>query len=118
MEVGRPVAVRGRRTDPGDRLARLNGLRNPNRLRIGQRLRIAGAATTSSTAVRASSGSGYRVRPGDTLAGIAARLGTSPSALAARNGIRHPNRLRIGPPGVGGQTIASVIGKVKLRPAK
>jgi LysM repeat protein len=41
---------------------------------------------TPYTTVTSSSG-GYTVRPGDTLTGIAATLGVSPSALAAANGL-------------------------------
>lgn len=39
----------------------------------------------------ASSGPAYTVQPGDTLAQIAARLGTSADYLASRNGITDPN---------------------------
>jgi LysM repeat protein len=46
----------------------------------------AGAAASSGTAVPPSSG-GYLVQPGDTLSGIAARLGISVSSLAAANGL-------------------------------
>jgi LysM repeat protein len=38
----------------------------------------------------------YRVRSGDTLSGIAARYGTTVSALMKRNGITDPSRLRVG----------------------
>lgn len=48
----------------------------------------------------------YRVRPGDTLASIASRFGSSVAALQRANGIRNPHRIRIGdrvliPPGRG-----------------
>ena len=52
---------------------------------------ITPAATPSSTAsapaTAPASGGGYLVKPGDTLTGIAAALGVSPSALAAANGL-------------------------------
>jgi soluble lytic murein transglycosylase-like protein len=38
----------------------------------------------------------YTVRPGDTLSGIASRLGVSASALAHANGITDPNRVFAG----------------------
>jgi membrane-bound lytic murein transglycosylase D len=41
-------------------------------------------------------GDRYRVRPGDTLGGIAARLGVSAAALQSANGIRSPRSLKAG----------------------
>lgn len=38
----------------------------------------------------------YRVRPGDTLSGIAARFGVPVNQLAKANGIRNPNRIYAG----------------------
>lgn len=38
----------------------------------------------------------YTVKPGDTLSGIAAKLGTTYQALAKKNGISNPNRIYAG----------------------
>ncbi|MFL6177585.1 MAG: LysM peptidoglycan-binding domain-containing protein [Ornithinibacter sp.] len=38
----------------------------------------------------------YRVRPGDTLVGIAARFRTTVGAIAARNSVRNPRALMVG----------------------
>ncbi len=38
----------------------------------------------------------YRIRPGDTLSGIAARFGTTAAVLAQMNGIANPNRIYAG----------------------
>jgi membrane-bound lytic murein transglycosylase D len=38
----------------------------------------------------------YRVQPGDTLTEIARRFGTTVSALAARNGLKQPTRMKSG----------------------
>src|SRR3954452_2854352 len=38
----------------------------------------------------------YRVRPGDTLVGIAARFRTTVGALATRNSVRNPRALMVG----------------------
>jgi len=38
----------------------------------------------------------YRIRPGDTLSGIAARYGTTAAVLAQLNGIANPNRIYAG----------------------
>lgn len=75
-------------------LMRLNGLRSPNLVIAGTTLRVGGG-----TAARASGPAGggtYTVRPGDSLGAIAARLGTSVSALARANGIANPNVLSVG----------------------
>lgn len=88
-------------------LISLNGLSaNPNALRIGQVLRIPGAAAAASMPSQSStvpvrSTSSYRtytVASGDTLSGIAARYGTTVSAIMAINGFTpdSANRLRIG----------------------
>jgi membrane-bound lytic murein transglycosylase D len=51
--------------------------------------------TAAAHATREASGTGYRVRSGDTLSHIAARHGVSVAALRAANGLRS-TRLRIG----------------------
>jgi LysM repeat protein len=75
-------------------LVRANRLTDPNRIVVGRRLVLPGgapaAAGTTGTA------SSYRVRPGDTLSGIAARLGVSGSSLAGANGLADPNRIVVG----------------------
>lgn len=70
-------------------LQRLNGLRNPNWLSIGQRLVIRQGATQSVSRV-------YRVQYGDTLSGIAAKLGTNVYNLQSKNGIRNANLIFVG----------------------
>jgi len=74
-------------------LAMANGMYANAWVYVGQRLKIAGQASTAtpaSTATAAASGGTYVVRPGDTLVGIAARHGVSASRLAAVNGL-HTN---------------------------
>lgn len=62
-------------------LASLNGISNPNRIYPGQVLKLSGGSSTRS----------YTVRYGDTLSGIASRLGTSWTSLKAKNGISNAN---------------------------
>ncbi|MGD9694525.1 MAG: LysM peptidoglycan-binding domain-containing protein [Thermoleophilia bacterium] len=82
-------------------LASANGLKNPNQVIAGHVLVIpaggasAPAAGTSSASTGSSAG-GYRVQPGDSLASIASRYGTTPAALAALNGLSNPNRIVAG----------------------
>ncbi len=73
-------------------LARANGIANPNAIRAGQRLTVPGGGGGSSSG----GGGTYRVRPGDSLSGIAARHGVSVAALAAANGITDPNLVPAG----------------------
>jgi putative chitinase len=88
-------------------LAARNGIRNPNLIFVGQRLLISGSHGPAPSAPPPSNGNAtYRVRPGDTLSALAARFGTSVSALASLNGIANPNVLYAGQllrlPGTGG----------------
>lgn len=73
---------------PTRRLADENGLRDPDRIRAGQRLVIPGVASSGGNAV----GTTVRYLPiemGDTLASLARRGGLPPRTLAARNGIEN-----------------------------
>lgn len=63
-------------------LAGLNGLSNPNLIYVGQQLKVSGAAATNRS---------YTVQSGETLSGIAAKLGTTYQALAQKNGLSNPN---------------------------
>ena len=62
-------------------LASINGISNPNWIYPGQVLKLSGGSSTHS----------YTVRSGDTLSGIASRLGTSWTSLKAKNGISNAN---------------------------
>jgi LysM repeat protein len=79
-------------------LAQANGIRNANLIYVGQILTVPGQSESGSAASSkpASGGSVYVVRRGDTLSSIAARYGTSVSALMAANGIRNPDRIYVG----------------------
>ena len=86
------------RVTPGA-LARANGISNPNRIYIGQRLVVPGNVTPSPqppTTQPPSGGGTYIVQAGDTLAKIAARHGTTVAALMAANGISNPNLIWVG----------------------
>lgn len=62
-------------------LASINGISNPNWIYPGQVLKLSGGSSTRL----------YTVRSGDTLSGIASRLGTSWTSLKAKNGISNAN---------------------------
>lgn len=62
-------------------LASINGISNPNWIYPGQVLKLSGGSSTRA----------YTVRSGDTLSGIASRLGTPWTSLKAKNGIANAN---------------------------
>jgi LysM repeat protein len=75
-------------------LVETNGIANPNVIIAGTTLKIPGGSgggggTSPSSAT-------HTVRSGDTLAGIAARYGTTVGALASANGISNPNLIVVG----------------------
>ncbi len=75
-------------------IVRANGLRNPNFIWSGQRLRIpvGGSRPTTPTSRAAV----HLVRRGETLTYIAWRYGTSVQAIARANGLRNPNFIWVG----------------------
>lgn len=83
-------------------LAQINNIANPNRIYVGQVLRVGGAQSTPVNTVsqprhnNASASGSYTVQSGDTLSGIASRLGVSYEQLAQSNGIANPNRIYVG----------------------
>ena len=91
-------------------LMALNGITNPNRLRIGQVLTIVGAAAPAAPAPApatpapapaapapdASGTTSYTVVARDTLSGIASRFGTTTRNLMSLNAITNANSIRIG----------------------
>lgn len=79
-------------------IAQANGIANPDRIQVGQRLQIPGSGPTAPTnpTPPPSGGTTYTVRPGDTLGGIAQRHGTTVQAIAQANGITNPDRIQVG----------------------
>lgn len=76
-------------------IAKANGIRNRNRIYVGQRLRIPGTGS-GSKGRQSSSGGFHVVRRGENLSMIARRYGTSISAIVKANGIRNANRIYVG----------------------
>lgn len=80
----------------------LNKLSDPNRLRVGQTVKVAVGrkALAAGPATPAPSvsipGKVHVVAPGESLSVIAARTGVSEKELVAINGIKDPNRIRVG----------------------
>lgn len=79
-----------------------NGISDPNLIFVGQTLTIPGATATGY----------YTVQPGDTLADIAAKLGTSVQALASANNLSDVDTIYVGQvlnvPGGGQPTVPAM----------
>jgi len=73
-------------------IVQANGLRNSNRIYVGQRLVV----PTSGAAPQAATSGSYVVQRGDTLSSIAYRYGVSVQALASANNIYNANLIRRG----------------------
>jgi LysM repeat protein len=83
-------------------LAQLNGIVNPNIIRVGQRLVIPVPGGTTPpppgnpTPVPSTGARTYVVQPGDNLFRIALRYGIPMSTLIQANGINNPSRIFVG----------------------
>lgn len=105
-------------------LVRLNGLADPDRIVVGQRLEVPSDAAAPAPAARetttAATGSTYRVARGDALSRIARDHGVTTADLARANGITDPDRIRAGQvltiPG-GGAAPAPAPASADARPA-
>ena len=73
-------------------IAKQNGISDPNKIQIGQKLKITKGSGSSSS----SSKQYYTIKYGDTLSGIAAKYGTSVSQLCSWNGIKNANKIYAG----------------------
>ena len=82
--------------DPGA-LAAANGITNADLIVAGQTLVVPPKGASAKGSSRSvGMPSAYRVQPGDTLAGLAPRLGVSPRRLAEANSLANPNRILAG----------------------
>ena len=80
-------------------IAQANGIADPARIYVGQRISIPGAAQPSPQAAAQSSAQtngSHTVQRGETLSGIARQHGTTVAAIAQANGIADPARIYAG----------------------
>lgn len=96
-----------------------NGISDPSRLQVGQRVLIPGASAGAGAAAPVGTASArqterrssvHAVRSGETIGAIAQRHGVSERALMQANGIADPRRIRVGQqlkiPGVSARSVA------------
>lgn len=92
-----------------DAIVRANNLRNPNYIRVGQKLWIPSSGGGSSSC----NGTWYTVQKGDTLYSIAKRYGTTVEAITYANGLKDPYVIKTGQklciPGSGGGSPATPV---------
>jgi N-acetylmuramoyl-L-alanine amidase len=79
-----------------ERLVALNDLADPNRIYVGQRIRVRSAQKPAAKPARHAQAVFHRVAYGETLTGIAARYGKTISALVVRNGLADASRIYAG----------------------
>lgn len=77
-------------------IAQANNIANPNLIYAGRTLQIPDRFQAPAPTPGNGGSQSYTVRSGDTLGGIAARFGTSVSALVSRNRIANPNLIYVG----------------------
>lgn len=76
-------------------LAKINNLKSPYRLRVGQKLVINSSKSSVSSNSKSSTGI-YKVKSGDNLSSIASRYDMSLNQIASLNNLRRPYTLKIG----------------------
>jgi LysM repeat protein len=79
-----------------ERLVTLNHIADPNRIFVGQRLRVRPAPTSSTRPAHRARLVVHRIAYGETLTGIAARYGTTIGALVIRNHLADASRIYAG----------------------
>ena len=75
-------------------LARINGISDPNKIKVGQVLKLPNSSSTKTSTT--SSYQTYTVKSGDSLSKIAQIFGTTYQELARINGISDPNKISVG----------------------
>lgn len=70
------------------KLASYNGISNPNRINVGQVIKIPTSSTSKTTT--------YTVKSGDTLSAIAKKNGTTVNTIVRDNNIKDPNKIYVG----------------------
>ncbi|WP_051910474.1 LysM peptidoglycan-binding domain-containing protein [Carnobacterium pleistocenium] len=69
-------------------LQSLNDIKDANKINIGQVVKLSGTAAVS--------GGTYTVKSGDTLSGIAQKVGSTTKKLQDKNGIKNANKINVG----------------------
>jgi LysM repeat protein len=83
-----------------ENLIKLNGIKNPNSIKVGQKLNLSNAPTTPTTSTASdvpnTNSSTYKVSKGESLGLIAKKNNISIKDLAAYNNIKDINKINVG----------------------
>lgn len=71
-------------------LADLNGIKNPNLITVGQKIKLPGSASAKPKVTY------HTVKSGDTVSGLAVKYGSSQSQIKSWNGLKNINLIRVG----------------------
>lgn len=78
-------------------LTRINGLANPDAIKVGQKLKVpGGAGATTGASPTTGGGRTHTVGQGETLGVIAKRYGVTVAQIQAANNLANPDRIYIG----------------------
>jgi LysM repeat protein len=78
-------------------LTRLNGLANPDAIKVGQKLRVPGTGGAGTSAGQTSTGGRtHIVAQGETLGTIAKRYGVTIGQIQSANNVTNPDRIYVG----------------------
>lgn len=77
-------------------LQSINGIKDPNKIYVGQVLKLSGSSKSVSSTKTSSSSTTYKVKAGDNLTAIAKKFGSTVNAIASANGIKDPNKISVG----------------------
>lgn len=96
VQAGDTLSTIARRTGVAAAdLAAANGITRPDLVRVGQKLKVPGKVPAAPV-VKAAPAATYTVVKGDTLSGIARKVGVKQTDLLAVNNLRNPQRIRVG----------------------
>lgn len=75
------------------KLADLNGIKNPNLIQVGQKIKLSGSAPAKTATPKPTY---HTVKSGDTVSGLAVKYGSSQSQIKSWNNLKDINKIYVG----------------------
>lgn len=85
------IAVKNKTTV--SELARINGIKNPDLIRVGQKIKLSGSAPAKAPTQKAVY---HTVKRGDTVSGLAVKYGSTQAQIKAWNKLKNINLIKVG----------------------